>query len=163
LSYTDNGDGTFTDNNTNLIWEIKYTSGGIHDVGNLYTWSVTSPNADGTLFTDFLYTLNNTCAGDETTQCTSNKECKGIGNELCGLGGYRDWRIPNIKELQSIVDYGTHDPALSVPDEVGFDGFYWSATTFYPDTSNAWLIDFLNGRVNIGGKAGFNSGRAVRP
>ena len=50
LSYTDNGDGTFTDNNTLLMWEMKDTSGGIHDVSNTYTWS----NA----FAVFLATLN---------------------------------------------------------------------------------------------------------
>jgi hypothetical protein len=31
LSYTDNGDGTVTDNNTGLMWEKKDDSGGIHD------------------------------------------------------------------------------------------------------------------------------------
>ncbi len=34
LSYTDNEDGTFTDNNTKFMWEIKDQSGGVHDVGN---------------------------------------------------------------------------------------------------------------------------------
>jgi hypothetical protein len=34
LSYTDNMNGTFTDNNTLLMWEVKDTSGGIHDVSN---------------------------------------------------------------------------------------------------------------------------------
>src|SRR5262245_38480579 len=39
LSYPDNNDGTFTDNNTLFMWEKKGTSGGIHDVNNRYTWS----------------------------------------------------------------------------------------------------------------------------
>src|SRR5437773_4101103 len=34
LSYTDNGDGTITDNNTCLIWEKKSFDGTIHDVNN---------------------------------------------------------------------------------------------------------------------------------
>ena len=34
LSYTDNGDGTITDNNTGLMWEKKDDSGGIHDMDN---------------------------------------------------------------------------------------------------------------------------------
>jgi len=38
LSYTDNGDGTITDNNTRLMWEKKDDSGGIHDQDNGYTW-----------------------------------------------------------------------------------------------------------------------------
>src|SRR3972149_1153509 len=41
LSYTDNLDGTFTDNNTNYIWEIKTNVvGSIHNVNNsTYTWT----------------------------------------------------------------------------------------------------------------------------
>jgi hypothetical protein len=42
LSYTDNGDGTITDNNTGLMWEKKDNSGGIHDEGDNYTWGMTS-------------------------------------------------------------------------------------------------------------------------
>ena len=34
LSYTDNGDGTMTDNNTGLMWEKKDDAGGIHDMDN---------------------------------------------------------------------------------------------------------------------------------
>src|SRR3972149_7394926 len=58
LSYTDNGDGTFTDNNTKYMWEIKDQSGGVHDVDNNYNWTDTidadNTDPDGTLFTVFL-------------------------------------------------------------------------------------------------------------
>lgn len=55
LSYTDNGDGTITDNVTGLMWEKKDDSGGIHDKDNDYTWSGASYGAgtylpDGTMF-----------------------------------------------------------------------------------------------------------------
>src|SRR6266581_8353585 len=36
LSYTDNGDGTITDNNTKLVWEKKSADGTIHDVNTLH-------------------------------------------------------------------------------------------------------------------------------
>src|SRR4029453_9656261 len=38
LSYTDNGDGTITDNNTGLMWEKQSQDGSIHDVNNTYSW-----------------------------------------------------------------------------------------------------------------------------
>ena len=59
LSYTDNGDGTITDNNTGLMWEKKDDSGGIHDMDNAYTWSTGPPwEMDGTITTVFLAALN---------------------------------------------------------------------------------------------------------
>src|SRR5438876_6315029 len=39
LSYTDNGDGTITDENTGLMWEKKSADGNIHDMDTLYTWN----------------------------------------------------------------------------------------------------------------------------
>src|SRR5213076_3053147 len=38
LSYTDNGDGTITDDNTGLMWEKQSQDLSIHDVRNTYTW-----------------------------------------------------------------------------------------------------------------------------
>src|SRR5262245_23398229 len=38
LSYTDNADGTITDNNTGLVWEKLSGDGSVHNVGNTYTW-----------------------------------------------------------------------------------------------------------------------------
>ena len=38
-SYTDNGDGTITDNQTGLTWEKKSRDSSIHDWTNLYTWT----------------------------------------------------------------------------------------------------------------------------
>ncbi|MFT5041335.1 MAG: hypothetical protein ACI8TX_002307 [Hyphomicrobiaceae bacterium] len=94
LSYTDNLDGTITDNNTGLMWEKKDDSGGIHDKDNAYTWSGpsygTTYNMDGTITTTFLATLN------------------GGG----GFAGHTDWRIPNRKELVSIVHLGGSFPAI---------------------------------------------------
>lgn len=86
LSYTDNSDGTFTDNNTNFVWEKKDDAGGIHDKDNAYNWSATGSSPDGTLFTVFLEKLNNTCDGAGTASCITDGDCTG----LCGLAGHRD-------------------------------------------------------------------------
>ena len=52
-SFTDNGDGTITDNTTGLMWEKKDDFGGLHDQDNTYTWTSVRCTglADGTLFT----------------------------------------------------------------------------------------------------------------
>jgi Protein of unknown function (DUF1566) len=175
LSYTDNGDGTFTDNNTGLMWEIKLAVDDVggncadgtqenrsaHCVDNGYSWSITggTPNANGTLFTVFLDDLNHTYDGAGVTPCTDDSEC---GAGVCGLVGYHDWRIPNVKELQGILDYSIHDPASSVPGST-FNANTWSATTNAQATDNAWYILFGSGNVNSGNKTIPNNARAVRP
>lgn len=97
LAYTDNGDRTATDNTTRFIWEVKLAEDGsdggncddpfqenrsIHCANNQYSWSTDSrqlpptgvPNgAHGTLFMEFLDTLNNKCDGDESTQCRGSQ------------------------------------------------------------------------------------------
>ena len=59
-SYTDNGDGTITDNTTGLMWEKKSDDSSIHDKDNTYTWGMTSSpfTMNGTMVTTFLAALN---------------------------------------------------------------------------------------------------------
>ncbi len=83
-------------------------------------------------------TLNNTCRDDETVACESNADCSianGGPGEPCGSAGKRDWCIPNVKKLQSIVDYRVIDPASSFPGST-VASFYWSATTFASDAAS---------------------------
>lgn len=163
LSYTDNLDGTFTDDNTGYMWEIKDNAGGIHDVNNLYTWTddmvgdLTDP--DGTLFTVFLHALNNTCDGAGVTDCIDDSPC---GGGVCGFAGYRDWCIPNIKALQSIVDYSVFSPSSNVPG-LTRSNIYWSTTTNTASNNFVWFINFNNGPIGGTNKTNSWFARAVRP
>lgn len=181
LSYIDNGDGTATDKNTGFMWEIKTGTPGTpvncldpdtpmgscpdpHNVNNRYKWSDTGSDPDGTLFTLFLERLNNACDGDPTISCDSDADCGSDGP--CGFAGYRDWCAPNVKRLQSIVDYGVDDPSI----DSTFPGptqptDHWSSTTFAASTepTNAWTVYFGTGSVNNATKTAPLFARAVRP
>jgi hypothetical protein len=151
LSYTDNGDGTITDNNTGLMWE-KLCNGppdttcpAVHDVDTTYTW------AD--MFAVKIAALN-------TPPC---------------FAGYCDWRAPNVKELPSIVNYENVSPAVSpafndscvAPCSVTTcsctaASLYWSSTSNANGLPVAWFVGFDDGFVGLVGKSFPLHVRAVR-
>ena len=68
-------------------------------------------------------------------------------------GGCTDWRLPNIRELESLVDLTRHSPALAKGHpfqevQVG----YWSATTSVYEPRYAWVLYMQDGAVGVGFK-----------
>ncbi len=119
LSYTDNADFTITDNRTGLMWK-KCSEGQNND---------------------------STCSGTAGTYTWANAitQCEG----LTAPGGYTDWRLPNMKELFSIIKYEGTAPFI---DQTNFpatvNSTYWTSTTYVPSTTYAMIVTFSNGYVN---------------
>ncbi len=79
-------------------------------------------------------------------------------NQL-NVGNRKGWRLPTIQELASLVDPTQSNPTLPAGhpfSNVQSTFFYWSATTFAPDTSFAWAVGFNAGSVGAGGKSNGN-------
>ena len=84
-------------------------------------------------------------------------------NAGAGFAGHTDWRVPNQKELNSIVERQCVTPAINAtifPATVS--GWYWSASPYAGGATGAWGVNFNDGYGNAGGKAGSNYVRLVR-
>jgi len=61
------------------------------------------------------------------------------------LGEYGDWRLPNLKELTSLVDDSRIAIAIDTTFEQTSYGGYWSSTTYANRSDSAWFIHFYHG------------------
>ena len=79
------------------------------------------------------------------------------------LGSRSDWRLPTIKELDSIVDLTRYNPSINTayfPDTAA--SWYWSSTTNAYDTNGAWVVYFGYGYDGSNDKNGSSYVCAVR-
>lgn len=72
-----------------------------------------------------------------------------------GATGKVGWRLPNINELESLVDCGMHSPALPFghPFEC-IQESYWSSTTSMFEPDWAWALYLTKGAIGVGHKRG---------
>ena len=145
--FVDNEDGTITDEATGLMWS-QQDSGAVNDDASIRDES------------DENYGYGRTWV--DTLEWVQDM------NEANYLG-YSDWRLPNAKELQSIVEYGiTELPAVDT------DYFYlsredcymWTSTTCgdFPDTALYFAFGKAYG-INLadGGSAGLGGTDEMGP
>lgn len=125
--FTDNGDGTVTDNLTGLIW-LKNAN------------CVTAPDLG---------------SGFSNVNLLSDGECGLDDGSIAG-----DWRLPNVRELYSLVSLAHQNPALSNTTGDGkwvagepftnvSNSEYWTSSFFDTHIRNYWVLNFNYGLVYL--------------
>jgi hypothetical protein len=79
------------------------------------------------------------------------------------LDGHRDWRVPSMPELLTLIDEGASKPAI---DGTAFPGTppesFWTASLFANKTAEAWHVYFDHGNSLYGLLKGTYRVRCVR-
>ena len=115
--YTLNYDGTVTDNDTGLMW-MQCSEG--------QTWE------------------SNGGAGNCTGTATAHTwdAAFALANDKT-FAGHTDWRLPDFKELASLVAEDRYDPAInSAIFPVTPSSGFWSGSPYLHFSSNSWLVFF---------------------
>ncbi|PQJ95729.1 DUF1566 domain-containing protein [Chromatium okenii] len=100
------------------------------------------------------------CAGEATGMVWS--EALNAANNS-HLGGYSDWRLPNVKELQALADYSFSNPVIDTsyfPNTP--NSWFWSSSSYANYSGYAWNIDFGIGNIYNSYQYSFNNVRLVR-
>ncbi|CCQ11091.1 putative Fimh-like protein [Pseudoalteromonas luteoviolacea B = ATCC 29581] len=73
-----------------------------------------------------------------------------INNRFAGLD---DWRVPNIKELASIIEHQCVEPSINKTVFFGtVNDNYWTSTTDMIRPDHAWVYQFSDGKNNLKAK-----------
>ena len=134
------------DNVTGLIWEVKVDNPShMRHQGHTYTWyDPNSPDGDpGT-------PNRGICTG---SNCDTTGFVQAVNAQ--GLCGVSDWGMPTRRELQEIVDYGGHSPAI----DTGYfpntpSHWFWSGSPLAHEVNGqfpVWRVSFSLGDVDGGG------------
>ncbi|WP_458068682.1 Lcl C-terminal domain-containing protein [Rhodanobacter sp. BL-MT-08] len=78
------------------------------------------------------------------------------------LGGFDDWRLPDLEELESIRDLTRHDPCIDTAFFQSNSSWVWSRTPCAWSSDYAWLVVFGDGAVYDGHRSGAAFVRPVR-
>jgi hypothetical protein len=134
--YSDQGDGTVVDTQTNLQWmrcALGQIWNGKHNISEAkrYTWQ-------------------------EAIDATHNF------NQSGGFAGYQDWRVPTIDELKTIVERNKKPAINHAMFPATPLSLFWSCSTVVNINQSAWAVYFYGGSAYWYGKTSYYYIRLVR-
>jgi hypothetical protein len=118
-------------------------------------WPVPRFTRRGGIFVDRLTGLAWRAAADLAGEAVAWAHALAVVKELNVQGTGPPWRLPNINELESLVDCDRHTPAL--PIDAVFTELcegYWSSTSSAYEPDWAWALYLTKGAVGVGQKDG---------
>ncbi|WP_394754218.1 DUF1566 domain-containing protein [Crenothrix sp.] len=85
-------------------------------------------------------------------------------NAIGGFAKFKDWRIPNQKELYTLVEIQCYSPAinLKVFPNTGTNAFVWSSSASPDYNPPAWIVGFSDGSFSLQDKSYSGQVRLVR-
>ena len=84
-----------------------------------------------------------------TTTCTGSAATFTHEGALTQARTQSGWRLPNVKELSSLVDKSRIIPSIDVTAFPGTQSaWFWSSSPYAGNASSAWYVYFYNGYVN---------------
>lgn len=134
-AFTINADGTVTDNRNGLVWDRC-------------TWGQTGADCSG---------------GAATTHDWQDAFAQAQAANSANYKGHSDWRLPNIKELTSMVERRCVDPAVNLtlfPNTPSHN--LWSSSPGAYYANRAWNLSVNGGYVDNSSRNSYKRVRLVR-
>jgi len=134
--YSDQGDDTIVDTQTNLQW-MRFALGQVWDgktnliEAKRYTWQEALNAIDSF-------------------------------NQSGGFAGYQDWRVPTIDELKTLIERGKKPAINHAMFPATPLAFFWSSTSLINVDHSAWAVYFYGGSAYWYGKTSYYHLRLVR-
>ena len=134
---------------------VSYAAGDDGALQNGVAWPSTrfTDNHDGTIHDALtgLTWLENAGCFQPANWNAAVADVNQLANGQCGLSDVSqagDWRMPNLVELESLIDASASNPAVTGPFTNVSGALYWTSTVYYggdEGTTNAWVIRLGDG------------------
>jgi len=136
---------------------------GYYDQGVIWPDARFVDNGDGTV-TDVMTGLMWLQDADSITARSWANALSAVA--ALSTGDHHDWRLPNVREIESLLDLSQDNPCLPEEYSTDFTGvqsdIYWTSTTYAGATGSAWCIDLMDGATLIVDKSVSHYVLAVR-